>query len=251
MLAPELAVAAEDLEAWHLSHYTHTSGTTETFGPVTVFHAGEPAPINFGLWRGRDPGTPEDNARFLAACEAFLEAREVTPRVTAFSGVHPAVLASLAERAYRLTGLLHLYARTLDDTLPAPAASCRVAPAEEWLEVVVDGFGAESRPIMTLTAQRPETSLWVCDVDGEAASAGALSVRGEHAVLFSAATRPSLRGRGAQTALLRARLRHARDQGARHAFIMTSPGSASERNVLRAGFSLLSVRLTFQRFASV
>ncbi|PYE54232.1 GNAT family N-acetyltransferase [Deinococcus yavapaiensis] len=250
MLASELALAAERLEAWHLGLYTVASGTTATLGPVTVYHAGEPSPINFGLWHGRGPGTPQDNARSLASCEDFLKARGVTPFVTAFSFVHPAVLRSLAERSYQLVGLLHLHARTLDDTLGVPGAPCRVAPADEWLEVAVDGFGAESRPIMALTAKRPETTLWICDVDGVAASAGALSVRGQHAVLFSAATRPALRGRGAQTSLLRARLQHARSRGARFAFVMTSPGSDSERNVLRSGFSPLTTRLAFQRLAS-
>jgi hypothetical protein len=53
-----------------------------------------------------------------------------------------------------------------------------------------------------------------------------------------ASTRLMFRRRGAQTALLRARLAAARAQGCNVAIVVTTPGTKSQQNVERVGFSL-------------
>jgi GNAT superfamily N-acetyltransferase len=85
---------------------------------------------------------------------------------------------------------------------------------------------------------------WHCFLawDGEEpAAAASLYVDGDLAWLAGASTRPAFRGRGAQSALLAARIDKARDLGVTR--MMTETGERLEgrpdqsyRNILRAGF---------------
>jgi GNAT superfamily N-acetyltransferase len=68
------------------------------------------------------------------------------------------------------------------------------------------------------------------------AACGALYVDGDVAWLGMGATRPAYRGRGAQAALLAARLRRARELGALQAASETDLDGVSSRNLVRAGF---------------
>lgn len=82
---------------------------------------------------------------------------------------------------------------------------------------------------------------WVAFAGDEAAAAGALYVEGDAAYLGFAGTLPEHRGKGAQNALLAARIRRAREVGCRWVSTETGeqlPGSPSSsyRNILRAGF---------------
>ena len=61
------------------------------------------------------------------------------------------------------------------------------------------------------------------------------------------ATRPSARGRGAQTALIQARLRTAATLGLVGLMAEVAPGSTSERNYLRCGFAIAYRRAHYAR----
>jgi GNAT superfamily N-acetyltransferase len=81
---------------------------------------------------------------------------------------------------------------------------------------------------------------WTCLVaydGGQAVAAGAMYVEGEHAWCGLGATLPEARGRGAQSAILAARVALAERAGART--VSTETGAdrgPSYRNILRAGF---------------
>lgn len=73
--------------------------------------------------------------------------------------------------------------------------------------------------------------------DGDRAIAtGGLHVADGRAYVGAAATVPDARGRGAQTAMLAARLRIAAELGAARVTVKVESGSASHRNLRRAGF---------------
>ena len=74
--------------------------------------------------------------------------------------------------------------------------------------------------------------------------AGGASLRMQDGVaqLNGAATLPAHRRQGVQTALLRYRLAEAARRGCDVAVVTTQPGSKSQENVQRAGFTLLYVR---------
>jgi GNAT superfamily N-acetyltransferase len=82
-------------------------------------------------------------------------------------------------------------------------------------------------------------------------AAGAINMATPVALLAGASTIPSARGRGAQRALLNARLLHAAAQGVDLAMIVTQPESGSQRNAERAGFRPVYSRSKWERPHSV
>jgi GNAT superfamily N-acetyltransferase len=125
--------------------------------------------------------------------------------------------------------------------------------AGDFAAVVVGGYGLPewSEPFAANVVGR---SGWSCYVayDGElAAGAGALYVDGGVGWLGLGATLPEYRGRGAQSAILAARIEDARRQGCRT--VVTETGelaedrpSSSYRNILRAGFREAGVRQNYR-----
>ena len=76
------------------------------------------------------------------------------------------------------------------------------------------------------------------EIDGAPCAIGMLVPGGEEAMVDGAATLAEHRGKGCQTALLAHRLREARDAGAAVGLSRTASGSASQRNLERAGFQV-------------
>lgn len=230
----------EAAETEHLALYA-TAGELGRFGRVAAVYAGPELPVNVAAGFG-----PEDAAQ-LPEVEAFYARHGLPSQVVLYSNAEAALLGALVARGYTLSRLLHAHARSLEDDLPEPALPVHQAEPAVWADLAGRAFGPGSEAIMRLSAARPNTSLWVCELDGHLVAAGALSVFGGLALLYSAATLPEWRGRGAQRALLHARLRHARDHGADLAGVLTSPGTISERNMRRAGFRMVGARLSFER----
>lgn len=137
-----------------------------------------------------------------------------------------------------------------DDPLTPPDPAVRVdsvaSPddATAFGAIVTEGFGLPAAFVQWLEAL-PGRDGWHCllgRVDGEPAGAAALFCRGDVGWLGLGATRPELRGRGAQGLLLRRRAEHAAASGV--AMLYTETGervpdhpSGSYGNILRAGFA--------------
>lgn len=231
----------EAAETEHLALYA-TAGEVGRFGPrVAAVYAGPELPVNVAAGFG-----PQD-AGHLPEVEAFYARHGLPSRVVLYSNADAGLLTALAGRGYILNRVLHAHARRLDAEIPNPVLPVHPAEPAVWADLAGRAFGPGSEAIMRLSAARPNTSLWVCEVDGDLVAAGALSLFGGLALLYSAATVPEWRGRGAQTALLLARLHFARQHGADLAAVLTSPGTISERNMHRAGFQTVGARLSFER----
>ena len=93
-----------------------------------------------------------------------------------------------------------------------------------------------------LAAAVPGSSRLLARLDGEVAGGASLYLRDNTALLCGAATLPSSRRLGVQSALLQTRLRRAREAGCELAVVTTQPGSKSQENVQRAGFELIYSR---------
>ncbi len=131
----------------------------------------------------------------------------------------------------------------------------RVAPenAEDFARVVVGGYELPewSTPLAASVVGRPGWSCYVA-YDGERpAGAGALHVHEGTGWLGFGATLPEYRGHGAQSAILAARIEHARRQGCSR--VTTETGeldqgrpSNSYRNIVRAGFKEAGVRANYR-----
>jgi hypothetical protein len=123
-----------------------------------------------------------------------------------------------------------------------------------WSRITAQGWGSESADLgafveslgAVMTHARGVT-CFLAELDGEPIAAGALNITNGVALLAGATTIPSARKRGAQLALLQARLAFAAGRGIDLAMIVTQPGSASQRNAVRQGFRPVYTRVKWQR----
>lgn len=132
-------------------------------------------------------------------------------------------------------------------------ASVERARAGDFASVVVGGYALPewSESFAANVVGRPGWSCYVA-YDGDLpAGAGALYVDGAVGWLGLGATLPEYRGRGAQSAILAARIEDARRQGCRT--VVTETGeladdrpSSSYRNIVRAGFREAGVRQNYR-----
>jgi len=199
----------------------------------------------------------------LAAIEDAWRRRGEPVRVELSTLADPDVATALCARGYRLIGFENVLGRAVADAALAPpppgvvvAAADDAAAERRWGEMAVDGFahpdgtgaGAEAfardviaEVIADLHGARG-VHRYLASIDGVAAGAATMRLDGGLAQLAGAATRPALRGRGVQAALLHHRLGVARRAGCDLAVVTTAPGSRSQRNVQRSGFALLYAR---------
>lgn len=144
------------------------------------------------------------------------------------------------------------YRTTPDPPVGNSALTVRAVTVEErvvFARTVAEGFGMPPSMIewfMRLVG-RNGWSTYLSYGGDEPAGAAAMYVRGDLAWLGIGSTRPSMRKRGSQSALLARRLQDAGRLGAGHATVETGvpqPGGAatSYNNILRAGFSVAYVR---------
>jgi len=115
--------------------------------------------------------------------------------------------------------------------------------ADAFALTLVEGYGIPdgAQGLFTPLLAPPGWHCFLGWAGDEPAGCGALYVEGRLAWLGMAATRPALRGRGAQLAILHARVEAARALGADALYTETGAADAegpgpSYRNILRAGF---------------
>jgi GNAT superfamily N-acetyltransferase len=153
----------------------------------------------------------------------------------------------LARRGYAPGYAWMKFCRTPDDELSAPTDLRIEAVGEErgddFARVVATGFGMPTvmRSLLVPLAGRPRWTCFVAYAGETPVGGGALFVEGEDAWVGLGATVPEARGRGAQSAILAARIRAAAAAGCRT--VTTETGvrvpdrpARSYRNLLRAGF---------------
>jgi GNAT superfamily N-acetyltransferase len=125
--------------------------------------------------------------------------------------------------------------------------------AEDFARVVGGGFELPEwlLPLAANVVGRPGWSCHVAYDDRKPAGAGALFVQEDVGWLGFGATLPEYRGRGAQSAILAARIEDARKQGC--STVVTETGELEEgrpsnsyRNILRAGFREAGVRPNYR-----
>jgi ribosomal protein S18 acetylase RimI-like enzyme len=201
----------------------------------------------------------------LQALESDYAARGLGVEIDLCPHAAAGMLALLAGRGYVVNAFSNTYARTLDDLPATGRADPGIAvlegraAADRFVDASVAGFSlqADPRPRDLLVAlariahARQDTGLFVACVDDRVAGSAGLSVTqtplGPVGELYIASTLPEFRGRGVQTALLRARLAAARAAGCALAVVMARPQNVSARNTERAGFRLAFTKATFAR----
>ena len=195
----------------------------------------------------------------LDRIEAFLlPGGRGAPQVELSPFAHPTAAALLAERGYRIVEWQLAWTRAapaepVASPHPAPPGVevRRVRRGEEdtCLRAILSGFlETEEVPDDALVLMRPGAfagghELWMALVDGEPAGGGTLSWADGIAFVNGCGVRPRHRRRGAQGALIRARLDRARELGCDVIASTTLPGTPSRRNMERHGFRVAYPKL--------
>jgi ribosomal protein S18 acetylase RimI-like enzyme len=262
-----LAQRLEAAEAQKYADYTATRGRQRpTLGCVVESaaggygaFAGHGNPYSRGIGMGlHGPVSAAELDRF----EAFYRERDCAPALSLCPLAAPSLIELLSERGYRLERFMQTWYRELTtDDRRATTADIVVRPilpeeAELWVLTANRGFAgdAASVPPDSIVAAYPHmqhAACWLAWLPGappdEPAGAGSLAIHAGVAELFGASVRPSCRGRGVQTALMQARMAAAVTAGCDLIAVHTDPGSASQRNVERAGFRLAYTKAVVQR----
>ena len=208
-------------------------------------------------------GVPDEDE--LTAIEQAYAARGCPVHVELASFAEPAIGRLLTRRGYALIGYenvsgLALQAGAAGEHPPDGVAIARVGPGEakEWVRVTVTGFRnpdifdglASHESFDDVVVERAIDDMaaisgferYLAHRGGAAAGGASFRAFEGIAQLCGSATLPDHRRRGVQTALLRHRLAEAARQGCDVAVVTTQPGSKSQQNVERFGFTLLYVR---------
>ena len=231
----------------------------EIAGGVAAFVAPS-SPMNKVIGVGYD-GLPDDLR--LRQIEALFQARNAPLHFEVATLADPSFAAALTRRGYVLEGFENVLGRRVGDA-PADAAPFAIAitemrdvDADRWLDASVAGIldsddqGVAAAPLPAREQLKrlladfitiPSLRRYCAWVDGELAATASLRTDQGLAQLCGATTLQRFRRRGIQTALLRRRLEDARRDGCDLAVMTTQPGSTSQKNGQRHGFTLLYSR---------
>jgi hypothetical protein len=194
----------------------------------------------------------------LATLEAFFRERGAPVHHETSPMADPALPALLAARGYRPIEYSSVLYRPVGAEAARPVANAAltvtrvVDDAERWARTAAAGWGESPQladfmlDIGRVQAAAQGTHLFLAEQDGEAIAAGALAVHDGVALLAGASTIPSGRRRGAQLALLDARLAYAASAGCDLAMMAALPGSGSQRNAERHGFRIAYTRVKWR-----
>jgi GNAT superfamily N-acetyltransferase len=207
-----------------------------------------PATQTFGLGLFAMPSVEE-----MDAIEGFFGERNAP----VFHEVSPladkAILPMLAERGYRPVELTSVMCQEVRcSAAAADGVVVHLAGGEEldlWARTSAEGW-REMEGIADLmlglakiVAHARDNYPFLAEIDGVAAATGSLIIHDGVALLAGASTVPEWRRRGAQRALLGARLDYAARAGCQLAMMCAEPGSGSQRNAERNGFRIAYTRI--------
>lgn len=229
----------------------------EVGGTYAMFDGVEsPLTQTFGLGVFEET-TPEQ----LGEIEAFFKKHDAP----VFHEVSPmadmSLLTLLADRSYRPIELTSVMYRELSPESTGIAGDDSnlltrvITPGEEdlWATISAGGWATvhESLADFMLAFGRINTQCfgshpYLAELDGKPIAAGMLFIYDEVCILAGASTVPEGRNRGAQTALLRDRLRFAVESGCTLAIMAALPGSQSQRNAQKNGFNIAYTRTKWQ-----
>lgn len=233
----------------------------EVAGAYAMFDGVDsPLTQTFGLGVFEDV-TPEH----LDELEAFFSERgspifhEVSPMTDS------SLMALLTERGYRPIELTSVMYRELDvePAIVEPAhpgspglTTRRITDSEAdlWAEVAATGWATVHESLGDfmlkfgkIAARTGGGHPFLAELDGRPIAAGGFQIYDDVGILAGATTIPEARRRGAQNALLDARLRYAREKGCRIAMVCALPGSQSQKNAQKNGFQIAYTRAKWQK----
>ena len=237
---PEIGAAVEEICGGHM-----------------VF-AGLGSPIGRATGAGLDrPFSPEDIDRI----EHFYRSHNAPSQVDLCPMHRPQIFEMFRERGYAIGELNNVLYRKLDAEEKSSSLSVEATIRRSWLDeaeaagsIVETAFFPDGAPepfrgLISPLYQMQGSLAYVAEIDGKVVACGTGLVIREHRVfaLCGGATLSGFRGKGLQTALLRARIAAARAAGCEYAVVVTQGGTTSQRNAERLGFRVAYSKATVIR----
>ena len=228
---------------------------TEVAGAYAMFDGVEsPLTQTFGLGLFETASSAD-----LGRIEEFFKERGAPADHEVSPLADPQTTTLLSGRGYEPFEFTSVMFRPLRAGVVAPRDSdvrVRVVGPDEhelWAQTAACGWSEFEElsdfmlGLSRISAKRADALSFLAELDGRAVATGALSICEGVALLAGASTVPEARRRGAQLALLDARLSYAAAQGCDLAMMCAQPGSASQRNAERQGFRVAYTRVKWHR----
>lgn len=196
----------------------------------------------------------------LQRIEAFFKKHDAP----VFHEVSPMADASLVpllnERNYQpveLTSVMfqQIENSTFDSSVSPDIKTRIIEPGEEklWAQISANGWAGEMEGLAEFMYQFGRISAnckgsfpFLAELEDLPIATGMLFINDDVALLAGASTVPGGRRRGAQLALLNARLRYAAKKGCKLAMMCALPGSQSQKNAEKQGFRIAYTRTKWQ-----
>ena len=226
----------------------------EVAGTYAMFDGvGSPLTQTFGL------GVFEDaTAEHLDELEGFFKDRgaDVIHEVSPIAD--QSIMSLLSDRGYRPIELTSVMYQELSRVPPSGGSHVNAelktrivedAEADLWAETAAAGWADEQPEAVAFIQGLGEISArteggyqFLAEFDGRPIATGGFQMYDDVCILAGASTIPDARRKGAQGALLRARLQFAIDQGCTLAMMCAMPGSQSQKNAQKNGFHIAYTR---------
>jgi GNAT superfamily N-acetyltransferase len=223
-------------------------------------YCGANSPVTQAVALGLDGSVSDEEFDRL---EEFYRSRHEPVRAETCPLADHTLIEQFGHRGYRVTEFTNVMVRPvgnadLPKTWPEPPEGVAIEKiAKEqvdlWTLTVSQGFSEnfpvtqEILEVMGAFARGQRVECYLARVDGAVAGGATLTMHDGVAGLFGASTLPAYRKRGVQTALLQTRLARAAAADCELAACLAQPGSVSQRNIMRQGFSVLYTRVKFER----
>lgn len=260
----ELCARLETVEALNQVEFAVTFNRLEKefqaaykkIGTGYAVFAGVDSPLTQAFALGLDGEVSEKE---ILELEDFYKQRgsAVNIEVCTLSDISLARL--LVERGFQITEYSNLLVRSLagEETFEQAGEivirEVRADELDRFAATVGRGFAEGSDPSESITElfkvwfEQSNCTWFGAFVDREMAGGGAVFLNQGVGEFGGASTLPEYRGRGIQTALLKARLAYARKNGCDLAMVTTLPGTTSQRNVEKQGFQVAYTRTKFTK----
>jgi len=240
----------------HAGLFPESGATAEAFAGGWAIFAGVDSPITQAFALGLSGPVEEDE---IVRMEDFFHSHGAATMVELCPYADLSIVDIFRKRGYMLIEFSNVLARHLapEDVQFSGDGAVRVRHPEAhearlWAETVARGFMPEGElpqmlvDLMITSLNSAAGAFFLAEIDGQIAGGGVLAMHDGVVSLGGASTLPAFRNRGAQTALLRARLAFAAQRGCELAMVTTLPGTTSQRNVERQGFRVVYTRSKLQ-----
>ena len=224
----------------------------EVGGAYAMFDGiGSPLTQTFGL------GIFEDvTEAHLDELERFYRERESDTFHEVSPMTDQSLMALLSDRGYRPIELTSVMYRELSREVEVQSSNPDLlarridgSEADLWAETAAAGWSSEGEELAEFIKQFGKIAArtagghpFVAELDGRPVAAGGLQIYDDVCILAGASTISDARRKGAQNALLQARLKYAFENGCNFAMMCALPGSQSQKNAQKNGFHIAYTR---------